>query len=104
MNRRTFNTILGGGAMTLAAEAWPKDKAPANPPNVDTQSPPLKWPDGAYRRLLVDTHVPDWDPHLLADFDAARSNSRRDPMMNRILDQRLQNQRRNHAIPYVLVD
>ena len=26
---------------------------------------------GAYRRLLVDTHVPDWDPRLLAKFDAA---------------------------------
>ena len=31
----------------------------------------MKWPDGAYRRMLVDTHVPDWDPHLLANFDAA---------------------------------
>jgi uncharacterized lipoprotein YddW (UPF0748 family) len=71
MNRRTFNTILGGGAMSLAAEAWPKGHASVNPQNADAQTAPAKWPYGAYRRLLVDTHVPDWDPHLLANFDAA---------------------------------
>jgi hypothetical protein len=26
-----------------------------------------------YRRVLVDTHIPDWDARLLGDFDAARS-------------------------------
>ena len=71
MNRRAFNTIFGGGAMTLAAGAWPEDKAPTHPQIVSAQSQPVKWPGGAYRRLLVDTHVPDWDPHLLANFDAA---------------------------------
>ncbi len=30
----------------------------------------VKWPGETYRRLLVDTHVPDWDD-LLANFDAA---------------------------------
>jgi hypothetical protein len=57
--------------MTLAAEAWPKDKAPENTQKADAPGQPTKWPGGAYRRLLVDTHVPDWDPHLLANFDAA---------------------------------
>jgi len=71
MNRRTFNAILGSGAMGFAAEAWPKGMAPASAKMTDSQSQPPKWPGGAYRRLLVDTHVPDWDPHLLADFDAA---------------------------------
>ena len=31
----------------------------------------VKWPSQTYRRLLVDTHVPDWDDRLLASFDAA---------------------------------
>ena len=62
---------LGGGAMTLATDVWPKGETPANPRMEDAQSPPAKWPEGAYRRLLVDTHVPDWDPQLLANFDAA---------------------------------
>lgn len=28
-----------------------------------------EWPGQVYRRLLVDTHVPDWDPMLLSRFD-----------------------------------
>lgn len=71
MNRRTFNAIFGGGAMGVAAGAWPKGEALANPQTGEAHGQPTKWPD-AYRRLLVDTHIPDWDPHLLADFDAAR--------------------------------
>ncbi len=57
--------------MSLAADSWPKGMAPGNPPVSDPQTQPMKWPGGAYRRLLVDTHVPDWDPRLLAKFDAA---------------------------------
>jgi hypothetical protein len=29
----------------------------------------VEWPTQTYRRLLVDTHVPDWDDALLASFD-----------------------------------
>lgn len=29
----------------------------------------VEWPTQTYRRLLVDTHVPDWDDALLANFD-----------------------------------
>ena len=29
----------------------------------------MEWPSRTYRRLLVDTHVPDWDDRLLASFD-----------------------------------
>src|ERR1039458_7994199 len=71
MNRRTFNAIFGGGAMSVAGGAWPKGEALANPQSMEAQSQPRKWPDVAYSRLLVDTHIPDWDPHLLANFDAA---------------------------------
>jgi hypothetical protein len=71
MNRRTFNSILGGGAITSVAGAWAKGEAPANPQIVEANSQPIQWPGGVYRRVLVDTHVPDWDPHLLANFDAA---------------------------------
>jgi hypothetical protein len=31
----------------------------------------VEWPTRTYRRLLVDTHVPDWDDRLMASFDAA---------------------------------
>ncbi len=69
MNRRTFNELLclsalgtavlpgeANGAILLAAD----------------QAPHLsEWPGQTYRRSLVDMHVPDWDPALLAKFDAA---------------------------------
>ena len=63
--------MLGGGAIDLATEAWPKSKAPTNPRVEDAKSQPTKWPHGVYRRMNVDTHIPDWDPRLLANFDAA---------------------------------
>jgi hypothetical protein len=42
-------------------------------PNVTAQIPArtAEWPSRTFRRLLIDTHIPDWDDHLLADFDAA---------------------------------
>jgi hypothetical protein len=62
MNRRAFNQALSAGAAWLAS---PKTHALG----ADA-GPRLKWPDQVYRRLLVDTHVPDWDPVLLSRFDA----------------------------------
>ena len=57
MNRRTFEKTIAAGFAGLtgtgARGAGPLSQAPsatfANPP---------KWPQGAYRRVLVDTHVP----------------------------------------------
>ena len=72
MDRRTFNSMLGGGAMNLATEAWPNGKTPTNPKIEDAKSQSTKWPMGVYRRMNVDTHIPDWDPRLLANFDAVR--------------------------------
>jgi Hypothetical glycosyl hydrolase 6 len=38
-------------------------------PAPDSAPPsPAPWPQGVYRRHLVDMHVPDWDPALLARF------------------------------------
>jgi hypothetical protein len=71
MNRRTFNTLFSSGAVSVAAGAWPKIPAQAGPQTEGGASYPAKWPEGAYRRLLVDIHIPDWDPALLARFDAS---------------------------------
>lgn len=68
MDRRTFNKLmaLGGVEMTTPALVNPAAALTA-PPAVR----PTKWPDQVYRRFSIDTHVPDWDPQLLAHFDAA---------------------------------
>jgi hypothetical protein len=84
MDRRTFNKSLGLGtfaslmpiahgqqsdASHISSSA---DTAATAKPNVTAQIPArtVEWPSGTYRRLLVDTHIPDWDD-LFTDFDAA---------------------------------
>jgi hypothetical protein len=68
MDRRTFNELLclsALGTAVLPLEARGSiaaaDEAPARP---------SEWPGQTYRRSLVDMHIPDWDPSLLARFDA----------------------------------
>jgi Hypothetical glycosyl hydrolase 6 len=69
MDRRTFEkTIVAGFGLLGGREAVAGPAAQPQP----AASAKAKWPQGAYRRVLVDTHVPDWDPRLLASFDAAR--------------------------------
>ncbi len=73
MDRRTFNKTMVGGAMWLASPSVGSAAMAAEPsPAVSelTGAARPKWPDQVYRRLLVDTHVPDWDPILLSRFDA----------------------------------
>src|SRR5207245_8904682 len=62
IHRRTFKQVVAAG---LAAA---QTAHPGSPP-AGTPVATLKWPDQIYRRLLVDTHVPDSDPVLLSRFD-----------------------------------
>ncbi len=82
LNRRTFNKLAGLGAFQLlpsnSAVATSLPPGNSNPASdapahgmAHIPSRPVEWPSKTYRRLLVDTHVPDWDDRLLADFDAA---------------------------------
>jgi hypothetical protein len=66
MNRRTFEKTIAAGFAGLLRHG--ADAQPAG----EHAPPTRKWPNDAYRRILVDTHVPDWDPRLLASFDASR--------------------------------
>ena len=84
MNRRIFNKSLGLGALVSlmpgahgqqndgSQTPSPKKSAVAAEPDVMAQIPArtAEWPSRTFRRLLVDTHIPDWDD-LLTDFDAA---------------------------------
>jgi hypothetical protein len=84
MDRRTFNTFLGLGAVHAlsggaALGAQPAvspigqgtDSVSASHESAQIPKRAVAWPAQTYRRLLVDTHVPDWDDRLLASFDAA---------------------------------
>lgn len=69
MNRRTFEKTLAAGFAGLL----PGRAAEAEAGQIATQPQgAAAWPNDAYRRILVDTHVPDWDERLLSRFDASR--------------------------------
>ena len=67
MNRRTFNKLLGVGALGSVGGFGKLDAKQTSVATTQASLP--KWPDETYRRLLIDMHVPDWDPALLAKFD-----------------------------------
>ena len=68
MDRRTFNKLIANGIVGLRAA--PGNLVEAQKSRVaGGAQPPSQWPGQVYRRLLVDTHVPDWDPLLLSRFD-----------------------------------
>jgi hypothetical protein len=82
MDRRTFNKFLGLGAVHALSSNAPAgaQQSASIDPGSDSAAEPhgpahiparaVEWPAKTYRRLLVDTHVPDWDDRLLASFDA----------------------------------
>lgn len=67
MDRRTFNAVVGLGGLKSVRDRLGLSLAPS--PAAEPQTQQVPWPSRTFRRLLIDTHVPDWD-HLLADFDA----------------------------------
>ncbi len=73
MNRRTFNNLI---SIATLGSVTPElhGMAPASPIALtdDGVKFSTKWPQQVYRRLLVDTHIPDWDPLFLSRFDTAQ--------------------------------
>ncbi len=75
MNRRTFNKLLTAGGVAGFGHGLNPRRADARAQQLRTLSGAAgsaqeEWPSRTFRRLLVDTHVPDWDG-LLTDFDVA---------------------------------
>ena len=72
MDRRTFNKMAALGSLGALTSDFKMraEQAPLSDSTVHIPPRKTEWPSTTYRRLLVDTHVPDWDS-LLADFNAA---------------------------------
>src|SRR5580700_1037525 len=68
MDRRAFNALVSLGGLGSLGYRLDLSCSPVSAANPETQQ--VAWPSRTFRRLLIDTHVPDWD-HLLANFDAA---------------------------------
>lgn len=75
MTRRGFlattgTAVSGLVATALSPSAWagragPRGASPAGPAG-------LRWFENAWRRAVIDMHIPDWDPEFLSRFDADR--------------------------------
>ena len=63
MNRRTFNKLISSATLGSVTPGL-NGTASASPASFtdDGVKFSTKWPDQVYRRLLVDMHIPDWDP------------------------------------------
>ena len=66
MNRREFNLLAAAGVVSAVAHPARGFASVVSEAGRASRPP---WPGGAYRRLLMDTHVPDWDPAFLASYD-----------------------------------
>jgi hypothetical protein len=69
ITRRTFleASAVAGASLTMAPafaqEAAPKLEASSEKPNK-------KWYESAYRRAVIDMHIPDWDEQFFSQFSA----------------------------------
>lgn len=77
VNRREFLRRTGRGAAMLAAlPSVPSTAASEVVRSGRLGSQPRdgdgRWYERAWRRAVIDMHIPDWDPRFLADFDADR--------------------------------
>lgn len=66
MNRREFNLLATAGVISAALH--PAHGLATGVADGGAEGLPA-WPGAAYRRLLMDTHVPDWDSAFLASYD-----------------------------------
>jgi Hypothetical glycosyl hydrolase 6 len=68
MNRREFLERSAGAALGPAVLAAPLVLA-ADKPMANTEPVAKKWYESAYRRAVIDMHIPDWDDKFLSQFD-----------------------------------
>jgi hypothetical protein len=75
MDRRTFHKTMGLGLTGTLAGLGQLNAISGMDNlafgNTEEQGPLNNWPR-TYRRLLVDMHIPDWDPLFLSRFDAKK--------------------------------
>lgn len=74
LTRRGFLVRAGtaaGGALTLGWSVPGLASAPAAT-TAGRRSADVRWFEAAWRRAVIDMHIPDWDPKFLSEFDADR--------------------------------
>ena len=73
LDRRTFltNTATALGGMVVGALAPFPIQAVAGGATIPPR-PRQRWFESAWRRAVIDMHIPDWDSKFLSEFDADR--------------------------------
>ena len=66
LSRRSFMAASGGVVWAAAAPHFTWGWASPLEPEVSGAEP---WYAQAWRRAVIDMHIPDWDPAFLAQFD-----------------------------------
>ena len=69
LHRRQFLDTTGLASLSLALSTVGGHRLDgATPPRSSVPSG-KKWYESAYRRAVIDMHIPDWDPMFLSEFD-----------------------------------
>jgi hypothetical protein len=72
MNRREFLAKTGTALGVCAAAALPRLPAAGETNAPTIGQPGRRWFKTAWRRAVIDMHIPDWDPKFLSEFDVDR--------------------------------
>jgi hypothetical protein len=73
MNRRNFLAATGVAAGSILAGVPAVHGAkPRSAAGLPTSKPGGPWFEYAWRRAVIDMHIPDWDPKFLSEFNADR--------------------------------
>lgn len=73
LDRRTFLATTGtalGGLFAVTLPPFPIQGLASGAITLRRPSP--RWFETAWRRAVIDMHIPDWDPKFLSEFDADR--------------------------------
>jgi hypothetical protein len=73
LNRRAFLATTGtaiGGVVVATLAPFPIPATAGSTPAPLRPGP--RWFENAWRRAVIDLHIPDWDPQFLSEFDADR--------------------------------
>jgi len=73
ISRRSFLAATGVAAGTILAGipgAYPAEAGAATA--LPAGQPKPRWFEHAWRRAVIDMHIPDWDPKFLSEFNADR--------------------------------
>lgn len=70
LDRRFFLATTGAAVgAVLVGKPFVQSATAASGPGTPSTRPRTRWFENAWRRAVIDMHIPDWDPKFLSEFD-----------------------------------